>query len=396
MKKIELAEKAYIKILKGQDELYPKDFRDGLKGCTPGEWVLISCEREYLFAAYVNPFAQNNIVGRVVALLPDNQKNYEPEQLISQNIDRAIDLRKMWNDFNDGCRLIHGQADALPGIIADSYCNGVLVQVNTAGMELYRQQIAAYIEKRVGKQVYFLDHQEYRQNESLPQRPVETLPDFLEIAESGFRYQLPSGMIQKIGYYYDHRHNRQKLRRTLRELNRTVDRGLDLFSYMGSWGLHMLDGGTRHVTFVDQGNFSSIYQQTMTLNRITDDRWDFKRGDVFSLLENFKQQGQLFDLIVSDPPAFKKKEQNKDKALGGYTKLHSRILSLLNPNSLMVVASCTHGISLGELDKTVYEASLVNKRTVQLIDVGIQAPDHPFAHLTSNEHYIKYLLYHVD
>ncbi len=396
MKIIQLADKVYVKLLKGQDELYERDFRDFPKGCTPGEWVILSCEKEHNFAAYINPFATNGIIGRVVSLLPEAIASYSAELLVKEAMVRAIHYRGQWKDLIKGARLIHGQADGLPGLIVDQYSNAILVQVNTAGMEIHRQLIASVLAGHFSLPIYFLDHPEYRQNEVLPIHSGLALPETLEIEESGFRYSLPFSMIQKIGYYYDHRPNRQKLRQTLKSLKVAPKRGLDLFSYMGSWGLHMLDGGVGHVTFVDQGNFADIYQKTMKLNQIDDARWTFARGDVFNLLDQLKNQGQVFDIIVSDPPAFKKKEQNKDKALGGYTKLHTKILSLLAPNSLMVAGSCTHGVSLAELDHTVYEASMICKRTIKQIDIGIQGSDHPFAHFSSKEHYIKYLLYYVE
>lgn len=396
MKHIQLADKVYSKILKGQIELYARDFDNGLKGCTPGEWVIFTSEKEFRFIGYVNPFALNQIVARVVTTITSEQKDLDPGHLIQSFIQRAWERRIEWKGFSHGCRIIYGQADELPGLIADCYKNAVIVQVNTAGMDGHRQVIANCLERLTERKVYFLDNQEYRKSEVLPQMESEDLPQYLDVEESGFFYQLPAAMIQKIGYYYDHRHNRLKLKNSLESLNKKFTHGLDLFSYMGSWGLHLLGGRVEKVTFVDQGDFAPIYQKTMELNNIADSRWEFIRNDVFAQLDQFKSAGKSFDIIVSDPPAFKKKEQNKDKALGGYQKLHAKILQLIAPNGYIVAASCTHGISLAELDKTVADASTQVNRQVRLVDVGIQAPDHPFKNLSAKEHYIKYLLYRVD
>ena len=262
-------------------------------------------------------------------------------------------------------------------------------------MDRFRDLIKSEIQLKYPEQkVLFFDNAEYRKAEVLPIHESEKTTDDLEILENGLKYKISQNVVQKIGYYYDHRENRKKLADLLSRTSFSKKTGLDLFSYVGSWGLHMLKAGVEHVEFVDQGNMGEVIETHLGLNGFQG-RGYFSRSDVFKFLDNQISTGKRYDVIVSDPPAFTKSEKNKATAIQGYEKLHLKAMKLLNDEAIMVIASCTHHVNYEELDKTVQDAALKNSQKVHLLDLGVQGFDHPFSGFKDKSFYIKYLVYFV-
>lgn len=397
LKSIVLSPKVYVRLLKGNFELYSRDLEDSIKGIQPGEWVIFKCEKNYQFLGHLNPHVTNDIIGRVLAWFSDSIDDVEPEKYLIEKISNAIDYRFRIDGFSDGCRLIHGQADGLTGLICDLYKNEAILQINTAGMDKYRSLIVENIRAKIDRPVFLLNNLDYRKHEVLPEMEGDSeFPSCINVLENGFEYQIDSKVMQKIGYYYDHRDNRIKLLNYLKKVNRKLSTGVDLFCYVGSWGLHLLKAGIQHVDFVDQGNFEQTIFENLRLNNFEKDRASFFREDVFKYLDSKIKENVTFDIVVSDPPAFKKKEQNKAKALGGYKKLHGKALQVVTRGGLLVVASCTSNISLEELDQTVVEVAIAQERKLRVLDIGIQGNDHPFSSFNDKGNYIKYILYYVD
>jgi 23S rRNA (cytosine1962-C5)-methyltransferase len=373
------------------------------KGLRPGEWIILEdqlAKKNYI--AYINPFAESFY--KLKILTEDKTKKYNVKsdeeevarELIMANLQAAFKLRDYLTDYSNGARLVYGMNDSLPGIIVDKYQKYILAQINTAGMDRFRDLIKAEIIKKYPEQkVLFFDNLEYRKSEVLPVHEPEKIAEDLDILENGIHYRISQTVMQKIGYYYDHRENRSKLANLLTRTSFPKKTGLDLFSYVGSWGLHMLKAGVENVEFVDQANMEVATNTNLELNNFKG-RGQFTRSDVFKFLDTALASGKKYDVIVSDPPAFTKSEKNKIQALQGYEKLHLKAMRLLSDEGLMVVASCTHHVNYEELDKTVQEAALKNSQRVQLLDLGVQGMDHPFSGFKDKSFYIKYLVYFVS
>ncbi|MEA9354679.1 class I SAM-dependent methyltransferase [Bacteriovorax sp. PP10] len=373
------------------------------KGLRPGEWIILEdqlAKKNYI--AYINPFAESFY--KLKILTEDKTKKYNVKsdeeevarELIVANLQAAFKLRDYLTDYSNGARLVYGMNDSLPGIIVDKYQKYILAQINTAGMDRFRDLIKAEIVKKYPEQkVLFFDNLEYRKSEVLPVHEPEKIAEDLDILENGIHYRISQTVMQKIGYYYDHRENRSKLANLLTRTSFPKKTGLDLFSYVGSWGLHMLKAGVENVEFVDQANMEVATNTNLELNNFKG-RGQFTRSDVFKFLDTALASGKKYDVIVSDPPAFTKSEKNKIQALQGYEKLHLKAMRLLSDEGLMVVASCTHHVNYEELDKTVQEAALKNSQRVQLLDLGVQGMDHPFSGFKDKSFYIKYLVYFVS
>lgn len=392
MREVLIKAKKGGRALYNRQEFYEREVVDGLKGCRPGEWVFVSDDAKSPqgLLCLANPMSQRSAPLRVLCPVKRGS-GPSPESYIKESIEKAVAKRALFSELNEGARLVYGQADGLPGVIADSYQNACLIQINTAGMDTYRDLIKTQLEKLSGKKCYFLDNKEYREAEGLPQYEIEVIPD-LEVVENGIRYFVSSEKMQKIGYYYDHRTNRKKLVSWLNEFKGNKKSGLDLFSYMGSWGLNALNGGVERMTFVDQGDFSEAIEKNLELNNFKESG-HFVRANVFDWIKTEKEK---YDVVISDPPAFSKSLKNKSKALGGYQKLHRSLSQIVRPGSILAIGSCTHGVTLEELDLTVHQGFNDSGLTCQLLDLGHQGPDHPIELLNSSDHYIKFLLYLVS
>lgn len=391
-----------MKVIRGERELSEKDVDEIPRGLIPGEWICIvdpSAQKKYI--SYVNPNADIFFKIKILKSAKwtfDISQNEEKIAIecIEELLSTAIKKREIFLDYQQGARLVYGIRDSLPGLIVDKYKKYILIQVNTAGLDRFRDIIRSTIQSFFkNHKVIFYDNEEYRKVEVLPMHEREVLDGDLEVQENDLVYKIPKAIMQKIGYYYDHRENRARLKSLLLRLNIKKENGLDLFSYVGSWGLHMLSAGVKSVDFVDQGQMLSAIEGNLELNDFSG-KGKFVRADVFKFLDTALAENKKYDVIVSDPPAFTKSEKNKVTALQGYEKLHVKAMKLLNDEGIMVVASCTHYASHEELDKTVQDAAFRNGQKIQLLDIGAQGFDHPMTGLKDKSFYIKYLVYYVN
>lgn len=390
-----------MKVLRGERELSEKDVEEIPKGLTPGEWIcLVDQNAQKKYFAYVNPYAEIFFKIKILKNCDVNVKTNDDEKTIAESVvaellNASIKKREVFADYLHGARLVYGINDSLPGLIVDKYKKYILIQINTAGLDRFRDLIKSILEKSFPThEVVFYDNEEYRKAEVLPVHNKEGIENDLEVVENGLSYKIPKSVMQKIGYYYDHRENRNRIRSLISRLNIKKEKGLDLFSYVGSWGLHLLSAGVQFVEFVDQGQMQNAIEMNLGLNQFSD-RGQFIRADVFKYLDQALAENKKYDVIISDPPAFTKSEKNKATALQGYEKLHLKAMKLLNDEGVLVVASCTHYVNYDELDKTVQDAAFRNGQKIQLLDLGAQGFDHPMTGLRDKSFYIKYLVYYI-
>lgn len=401
MKQIYISPKSTQKIQKGTRELSEKDLTELPKGLTPGEWVIFSDEQKKIdYLGYINLFSENFYKAKIVSILNPEDKKSNEEQLIQKTlelkINQAVRKRALFDDYKNGHRLIYGMNDSLPGIIVDKYKKYVLVQINTAGMDKYREYIYQLLTKLNPEQkVILFDNPEYRKAEVLPIHETTGLVEDLEIEENGLKYLIDKSVVQKIGYYYDHRENRRKISELIKRSNIEKESGIDLFSYVGSWGLHLLKAGIKNVDFVDQADMEEVTKRHLKMNGF-EGRGVFTRADVFKHLDKLIENQKLYNVVISDPPAFTKSEKNKAQGLSGYEKLHGKCLKIVKDEGFFVAASCTHYVNFEELDKTVQDAASKSNVSIQLLDSGVQGFDHPMTGLSDKSFYIKYLVYLVN
>ncbi|MBT3980940.1 MAG: class I SAM-dependent rRNA methyltransferase [Bacteriovoracaceae bacterium] len=400
MKTIELKKGVLSKLGRGVNSFYEKDIEKLSRSFTPGEWVSVQGEN-ITRLGFINTQTRDNqpILNLIPAYLTPVQVEESEsfiENTIKNLITRAVGKRKLLLAEENSYRLFYGVEDGLFGLIADKYGDKILLQINSAGIDRYREFIKTALSEIYPQSiVLFWDQSRYRQAEGLPCFEKELEKGDLEFSECGLNYSIPSNLAQKVGYYFDHRENRQSLENFLNKFGGPKKKGLDLFCYVGSWGLHLLRSGVLDVTFVDQGNFESVVSGHIEQNEFSG-RGRFVRSDVFNLLDEEINRGEKYDIIASDPPAFAKSQKDKKTALRGYSKLHTKMMKLTQPNGIISIGSCTSCVSLIELDETVQRAATLEGKKVTLLDIGMQGFDHPVTSLSSKANYIKHLIYFVE
>ncbi len=345
---------------------------------------------------FVNPLIEEKYTcAQIVSKIPiDEIKNFSVEEFILGKIKKAHSKRKRIHGYEKNSRLFYGVSDGLPGLIIDQFENASIIQINTAGMDRYREEIKKFVSSLMDSPAYLLDNGKYREKESLPTYTTDTLPD-LNVLENGLKYKIRSEVLQKVGFYYDHRENRLQLMNVISRMKAVPSRAVDLFSYAGAWGMSALKAGVKEVHFVDQGNFNVEVEESLKLNGF-ETRGSFHRSDVFKYLDESIQKNNLFDLILCDPPAFAKSMLQKPQALEGYSKLHRKVFKCLKPDSLVAFSSCTHYVGHDEFQKNILEAANKENRKIQLIYSGFQGLDHPVMSLDDRSNYIKSYFYIVE
>lgn len=405
MKLLSLKKKINPRLILEKNSFKIDDFIDAPTKFTPGEWFYVRAQNhksnEMVFLGNANPFTSKGldlkIVGQVQLKLsnPNEHSQDIVWDYIHEKIVKAYKAKAQYRFFAEGGRLVHGNMDGLHGLVIDKYKNCILVQISSAGIEVYREKIKVELEKHFKMKIFFLDNSESRKKEGLPQKESEISIDNLEISENDFHYEIPFKKAQKTGYYYDHRINRKKMERVLKELDFSLSSGLDLFSYVGSWTLHALRAGVTDMSCVDQSDLGEIIKQNVKNNNLKAEI-KFKQVDAFSFLDVCVKEKTNYNLVICDPPGFSKNESHKKEALVGYRKLYNKIFKILSKDSVLVAASCTQQVSLIELDELVNEIALESGRMINILEIGLQSPDHTFSKINGKSSYIKCLIYKVS
>lgn len=389
MREVSVDAHIIAKINNGKSFFYQNELPQSFPSLSPGEWFIIKSDTQS-FTAFGNDFVK---AGPKVYVLCEG--SYQPHDYLNQRLVKAFQKRSHLYQ-HEGKRLVFGQNDDLPGLIIDLYKKFIIIQINNAGLDQHRNLIKEItIENFKNHKAFFLDNPKYREDESLPVFEKEwNDEEIIEINDSQIIYKLPFYKLQKIGFYYDHRDNRNKFERYLHNIQ-NKEKALDLFCYLGAWGLHAMRAGSKEITFVDQAALESeVVENTKQIEGKFN--IEFKREDVFKFLDNSIKENKKWDVIVCDPPAFCKTIKQKPQAISGYKKLFNKVFKLLLPNSTLVAASCTKYLSLDEFTKIVEMQAKDNGRKITLKDIGMQAQDHPVSSLSDSGNYIKYALYGVE
>ncbi len=311
--------------------------------------------------------------------------------------DRILAALALRRDFATGAgearRLVHGEADGLPGVIADRYADIVVLQLTSAGAEHWRNAIVDALAAATGcAQVYERSDVEIRALEGLTPRcgalrgAPPTAP--VEICEHDVRYLVDIVAGQKTGFYLDQRENRVRIRGIARDLA-----VLNCFCYTGGFTFAALAGGAQSVLSVDSsGPALAIGRQIEALNAIESGRVEWLESDVFQTLRNLRDQGRRFGLIVLDPPKFAPTAAHAEKAARAYKDINLWALRLLEPNGYLATFSCSGGVGADLFQKIVAGAAQDAGVDTQIVTRFHAAADHPVLLSFPEGEYLKGLL----
>lgn len=275
-------------------------------------------------------------------------------------------------------RLIHGEADGLPGLVVDVYGPYAVVQCSTVATERWKKVIASELMCLPGiRGVYERSDMDSRHREGLePSSGVlagEEPPSLFEIQEDGMKIAADLRGGHKTGYYLDQRENRRLA--GVEVSGRSV---LNCFCYSGGFGLRAALRGASSVMQVDAVEPAlALARENARLNGLQDSNFTYIKADVFQLLRTFRDSRKGFDVIVLDPPKFAETQSQLEKACRGYKDINLLGMKLLNPGGTLLTFSCSAAMTPELFRKVVGDASRDAHRTVRVVRVLEQAPDHP-------------------
>ncbi|GEN25659.1 hypothetical protein HCU01_36080 [Halomonas cupida] len=356
-----------------------------LKGFQAGEQAIIEeANGRAIGLAYVNP--NSLICARVVSRDPSMRLD---RSLLVHRLKQALALRQRL--FAEPFyRLVHGEADLLPGLVIDRFDDVVVVQLNTFGMEAVKDELLDALDKVIAPSCVVLRNDTSgRRQEGLEQQ-IEvvkgTLPEQVLLRENGVTFAAAVLDGQKTGWFYDHRVNRAWLNQHV-----AGKRVLDLFSYIGGWGVQAAAHGASEVLCVDASEPAlERVAENAALNGVHE-QVAIGQGDAFEVLSALRAEGEKFDVVVLDPPAFIKKRKDIPNGERAYGKLNREAMRLLGRDGLLLSASCSMHLAPERLTDVVRGAVRHQDRQGQIIYQGHQGPDHPVHPAIPETSYLKAL-----
>ena len=345
-------------------------------------------DRAFLGKGYINHLSK--ILVRIFI-----RDDSEPDlDFFVNRIKRAYDLRIKLG-FSNNCRAVFGEADGLPALIVDKYGDVLCIQILSLGMEKHRELIIEAL-KRVFSPVGIYERSD------VPVREKEGLPPFkgtvygkfdprVVIEENGLKLIADLQNGQKTGYFLDQKENRFAVRRYCQ--NAEV---LDCFCNVGGFSLNAAAAGAKSVTALDisQKALSDV-RENAALNGF-ENVINTRCGDVFEVLREYKRQDIRFDVVILDPPAFAKSAADVKNACRGYKDINILAMKTVRDGGFLVTASCSHYMTLPLFEKMLKEAARESGRSVRLLEMKIQSPDHPALLCADETMYLKFFILQVQ
>ncbi|WP_394560295.1 class I SAM-dependent rRNA methyltransferase [Aquipseudomonas alcaligenes] len=329
----------------------------------------------------------NNLI--CARLLSRDVKHVLDKSLLVHRLNVALSLRERLFD-KPFYRLVYGDSDLLPGLVVDRFGDHLVVQLASASMERAKDAvIEALVQVLKPRGILFKNDSAARDAEGLD-RYVDTafgvVPEWVDLEENGVKFQAPVLEGQKTGWFYDHRMNRARLEPYVKG-----KRVLDLFSYIGGWGVQAAAFGASEVFCVDASGFAlDGVERNATLNGVAE-KVTCVEGDVFAALKELKSAEERFDVIVADPPAFIKRKKDIKNGEAAYRRLNETAMRMLNKDGILVSASCSMHLEEDNLQNILLTSARHLDRNIQLLERGAQGPDHPVHPAIAETRYIKSL-----
>jgi 23S rRNA (cytosine1962-C5)-methyltransferase len=360
----------------------------------PGEVVrVVDHKGEFLAWAYHNKRSQ--IHARVLDW--DETASIDEAWWLSR-VKEAVERRRDLPGLKGSnvCRLIHAEADELPGLVVDRYGDYLVVQVLTAGVERVKNTIVAALVDAVSpKGIFERSDQETRKIEGLDATAGllagEAPPERLEVSEGGYRFAVDIQTGQKTGFYIDQRDNRRYVAEYAS--GRDV---LDLYSYSGGFSVYALGAGASHSTLVDS-SFAALElaERNLAANGIDDSRVEIIHGNASEVARSFRDGDRRFDMVIADPPKFAQARAHLEKAERAYKDVNLLGMKLLKPGGLLATFSCSGAVDIEHFSKIITWASVDADRQVQILQRLSQSADHPVMPSFPESEYLKGLICRV-
>lgn len=320
------------------------------------------------------------------------------EAFMEQRVRDAWNYRKQTIDTSS-CRLIFGEADFLPGIVIDKFSDVLVVESLALGIDRWKPTIVESLKKVLAEDgvairgVYERSDAKVRLQEGMERykgfigEPFDTK---VEIVENGVRYMVDVEDGQKTGFFLDQKNNRAAIHRFCKD-----KKVLDCFTHTGSFALNAGIAGAESVLGVDASELAvEQARENARLNGL-EDRVQFTCADVFELLPQLESQGEQYDVVILDPPAFTKSRNSVKNAVKGYREINVRGLKLVKNGGFLVTCSCSHFMEPDLFAKTIREAANGAHKRLRQVEFRTQACDHPILWAADQSYYLKFYIFQV-
>ena len=317
---------------------------------------------------------------------------------LRMRVQNAWDYRKKTVDTSS-CRIIFGEADFLPGLVVDKFSDVLVVQSLALGIDHMKEEILSLLVEVLRadgveiRGIYERSDAKVREQEGLPRQKGfigAEFPTRVQIVENGVRYEVDVEDGQKTGFFLDQKYNRLAIQRLCRDA-----RVLDCFTHTGSFALNAGIAGASSVLGVDASQLAVDQARiNAELNGLSD-RVQFQCADVFDLLPELERQGEQFDVVILDPPAFAKSRASVKNATRGYRDINLRGMKLVRDGGYLATCSCSHFMTYELFTQTIAQAARSAHVRLRQVEYRTQASDHPILWAADESYYLKFYIFQV-
>lgn len=391
-----VTKKQEISIRKGHPWIYADEITEIDEGLENGCFVdVFGSKNNYLGTGFYSERSKIRI-----RLLGNNANESYGDDFFARKVRYALQYRfDIMKDDIQAIRLIHGEADGLPGLTVDRYNDILVTEVESYGTELHKDVIYRELIEQMEERgehisgIYERNEGELRKKEGLPQYKGwygEKHPESVitEIKENGILYEVDVENGQKTGFFLDQKYNRKAIR--------TLAKGrdvLDCCTHTGSFALNAAAAGAKSVVAMDISESAlAMAEKNAERNHLT---LSLRQGDVFEVLKQLKKEHAHFDFIILDPPAFTKSRKTFNNARKGYREVNADAMRLLKRGGYLASASCSHFMPKEEFEKMLVDAANDAGVAVRIIEQRGAAPDHPVMPAVPETEYLKFFLLQI-
>ena len=320
------------------------------------------------------------------------------EEFLRKRVRDAWEYRKKTVDTSS-CRVIFGEADFLPGLVVDKFSDVLVVQSLALGIDRMKMKILELLKEEraqdgvVIRGVYERSDAKVRRQEGMePFKGFigESFDTKVEICENGVRYLVDVEDGQKTGFFLDQKYNRLAIQKLCRDA-----KVLDCFTHTGSFALNAGVAGAKSVLGVDASQLAvEQARENAQLNGLSG-TVKFVCEDVFELLPRLEEEGEKFDVVILDPPAFTKSRNSVKNAVKGYREINLRAMKLVKDGGFLATCSCSHFMSYEMFTQTIGQAARNVHKRLRQVEYRTQAADHPILWAAEESYYLKFYIFQV-
>jgi len=346
-------------------------------------------DKKFIGKGYINPKSQI-----LVRLLTREKQDTINEEFFINRIRQCWEYRKKIG-YTENCRLVFGEADAIPQLIIDKFNDYFVIQTVALGIDLWKPAIVKAINQLFKpKGIFERNDVPVRELEGMQQQKGFLSGEFdtkIIINENGLKFYVDIENGQKTGYFLDQQDNRRAISNIVKDAE-----VLGAFTYTGTFEIHAAQYGAKSVVGLDISD-NAVKQATenAVLNNLQD-IVQFRTANAFDVLKQWSKEGKKYDVVMLDPPAFTKSRETIQKAITGYKEINLRGMKLVRPGGFLVTSSCTNLVSPEMFLQIIDMAAKDARRKIRQVVFQTQSADHPVVPGIETTQYLKFLVIEVQ